>query len=170
MFESRLLSLVLRLGTHCACFHGHWEALSAMCFKGNLSPPRLAAPCPRVCTMSVSDARPLTRLPGGRPCLCQGRLCSLMERPPSWNLWRCIPALLLPCGLLYSRLFSLHPCVSEIVPDIEKSTEPKKALAGGGVGLGGRAGKIISVGEGRGNGDSGGMSLPDPCILGQQRM
>lgn len=68
------LSLVLRLGTHCACFHGHWEALNAMCFKGILSPPRLPAACPRECTMRGSSARPLTRLPGGRPSLCQGRL------------------------------------------------------------------------------------------------
>lgn len=60
-FESRLLSLVLRLGTHCACFHGHWEALSAMCFKGNLSPPGARAACPRwPHNEPLLRARPLT--------------------------------------------------------------------------------------------------------------
>lgn len=56
-----LLSLVLRLGTHCACFHGHWEALSAMCFKGNLSPPSAATACPRrPHNKRLLRARPLT--------------------------------------------------------------------------------------------------------------
>lgn len=56
VFESRLLSLVLRLGTHCACFHGHWEALSAMCFKGEPFPSqRLLLPAPGGHTMSGSS-------------------------------------------------------------------------------------------------------------------
>ena len=65
-FESRLLSLVLRLGTHCACFHGHWEALRAMCFKGNLSPRGARAACPRrPHNERLLGARPLT--PAARP-------------------------------------------------------------------------------------------------------
>lgn len=36
-------NLVLRLGTHWVCCHGRWEVLRAMCFKGNLSPPRIPA-------------------------------------------------------------------------------------------------------------------------------
>ena len=61
VFESWLLSLVLRLGTHCACFHGHWEALSTMCFKGNLSPPSAASACPRrPHNKRLLGARPLT--------------------------------------------------------------------------------------------------------------
>ena len=89
-FESRLLSLVLRLGTHCACFHGHWEALRAMCFKGNLSPPGARAACPRrPHNERLLRARPLTpaaRREGSLPsaqsgsaaacvCACAGLAC-----------------------------------------------------------------------------------------------
>lgn len=84
--ESRLLSLVLRLGTHCACFHGHWEALSAMCFKGNLSPPSARTAClPQVATQCVAPLSQASdpRLPGGKPCVCRMRLCHLTEAPPA---------------------------------------------------------------------------------------
>lgn len=50
------LSLVLRLGTHCACCHGHWEALSAMCFKGNLSPPSARSPLPAPGELTMSGS------------------------------------------------------------------------------------------------------------------
>lgn len=84
VFESLLLSLVLRLGTHCACFHGHWEALSAMCFKGNLSPPSTAAACPRLAhNECLLQARPLTQACQEEDLAFAKRGCTASQKYPS---------------------------------------------------------------------------------------